>query len=391
MERPLVSVLMVNYNRETTVEECIRSVLDQTYDNIQMIVVDDGSTDRSWEIMESIQDERLELYRLEKNRHICYATNQGFQKVEGEYLARIDSDDVWYPDKLEKQLMFLQANPKYRICFSWIDLIDEYGKNINEEQLTLLKMFEKTFHEQVDFLRFFFFHGNCLSHPSVLMETSLMRETGEFTMGYMQSHDFDYWVRIAKKNPMYVMPERLLAMRRFVHHKGNDNNSNDSLSNSVRFYNEFADIKEHFFDDMSDQLFTETFSPYFRCKDSCTPMELECEKAFLLLKESTQKNGILPAGVKRFFTLFQCKESAELLERKYHFTVKDLYQYTGNHMYYDRWQEAQQEENKLLYERLRLLEEENKQLSMTIREYNESTSWKVTKPLRQAMGILKKR
>ena len=94
MKEPLVSVLMVNYNHEDTIGETIESVLGQTYQNMQFIIIDDGSTDRSCDIIKSFQDERIELYRLGKNRHICYATNYGFEKVKGDYLARIDSDDV---------------------------------------------------------------------------------------------------------------------------------------------------------------------------------------------------------------------------------------------------------------------------------------------------------
>ncbi len=133
MGNELVSVLMVNYNHEDTIGETIESVLGQGYQNMQFIIVDDGSTDSSCRVIEGYKDERIELYKLEKNRHICYATNYGFQKVKGEFLARIDSDDIWYPDKLERQMDFLRSNPDRDICFSWIDLIDETGRNINEE------------------------------------------------------------------------------------------------------------------------------------------------------------------------------------------------------------------------------------------------------------------
>ena len=108
MKRPLVSVLMVNYNHEDSIRESIESVLSQSFDNLQFVIVDDGSTDRSCEIVESFHDPRLEFYRLPENRHICYTTNFGLTKVRGDYLARIDSDDLWLPDKLERQLAFLR-------------------------------------------------------------------------------------------------------------------------------------------------------------------------------------------------------------------------------------------------------------------------------------------
>ncbi|MGC4019350.1 MAG: glycosyltransferase family 2 protein [Muricomes sp.] len=145
MEKGLVSVLMVNYNHEGTIAETIESVLRQSYQNVQFIIVDDGSVDRSCEIIKSYSDKRIELYHLEKNRHICYATNYGFKKVKGEYLARIDSDDVWYPEKLEKQIKFLESNTDRKVCFSWIDLIDDNGKDINKEYSELQALFNTRF------------------------------------------------------------------------------------------------------------------------------------------------------------------------------------------------------------------------------------------------------
>ena len=87
-----------------------------------------------------------------------------------------------------------------------------------------------------------------------------MRETGDFNLAYMQSHDFDYWVRIAKKYPIYVMQERLLAMRRFIHENSEvENNSKTYGPNVIRYENEAANIKRHFFEDMEDELFIRTF------------------------------------------------------------------------------------------------------------------------------------
>lgn len=399
MERPLISVLMVNYNHGSTIGESVRSVLAQTYENLQVIIVDDGSTDSSVDVIREIGDERIELYCLEKNRHISYATNYGFAKVRGEYLARIDSDDVWYPEKLEIQMKFMEENPEYKVCFSWIDLIDEDGRDINEESRELLGLFETSFRGQSDCLHTFFFLGNCLSHPSVLMETGVMRETGDFRLAYMQLHDFDYWVRIAKRYPIYVLPKRLLAMRRFMHpDKVNINNSNASEVHSVRAFNEYADIKLHFFEDMTDELFISTFQGDFKCPDSASPDELECEKAFLLLKSCHPCNSLFSAGVQKFFELFQNERLTALLENKYNFTVKDFYQLTGQHVYQDTWieeamknQKRLEEENLHLQEESRKLQEESKKLKGLIRHYELSTSWRMTKPLRAVGRLVKKR
>lgn len=389
MGNEMVSVLMVNYNHEGTIGETIKSVLGQTYKNIQFIIVDDGSTDRSCEVIEGFKDERIELYRLEKNRHICYATNQGFDKVKGKFLARIDSDDIWYPEKLEKQMAYLAENPEYKICFSWIDLIDENGRNINEECGELVRLFETHFTGQSDCLHTFFFIGNCISHPSVLMHTEVMRQIGGFDLGYMQSHDFDYWVRIAKKYPIYVMPDRLLAMRRFLGvGKEHTNNSNVSEASNIRFFNEFMDIRAHFFVDMEDELFCQTFREDFRCRESASKQELACEKAFLLCRPIHGEETIPSAGISNLYELLRNEETSSLLEEKFSFTVKDFYEMTGNHLYCDRIflteTKRMKEECRRLRDEVCRLKEDSARHKRIIREYEESTSWKITAPLRAA-------
>ena len=390
MDRELVSVLMVNYNRGTTIGESIKSVLAQTYTDLELIIVDDGSTDDSCSVIESIKDPRIKLYRLEQNEHISHATNYGFQKVTGAYLARIDSDDVWYPQKLEKQITFLKNNPEYKICFAWIDLIDEYGNSINEQQKELLGVFETTFQGQSDCLHRFFFGGNCLSHPSVVMRTELMRETGDFNLAYMQSHDFDYWVRIAKKYPIYVMQERLLAMRRFIHENSEvENNSKTYGPNVIRYENEAANIKRHFFEDMEDELFIRTFRQDFKNPESSTKEELECEKIFLLCKTCPELQNILPTGLDNFLELYP--KYAEILKQKFDFTVHDFYDFTGNRVYHnEREENAKRREQECLKEELQKVHKEWERLKMQIEAYENSKSWKATAPFRKIKAVWKK-
>lgn len=165
MEKPLISVLMVTYNRAEFLKESIASVLNQTYKNIQFIIVDDGSTDDSCQIIEDFQDDRIELYRLKENRHICYATNYGFSKIKGEYLARIDSDEVWYPQKLTEQMEFMENHKECKICFTSVDIIDRYGNNVNDKEQQLMKLYETQLQSQEEYLRYFFLEGNCLAQP----------------------------------------------------------------------------------------------------------------------------------------------------------------------------------------------------------------------------------
>ena len=104
MERERISVVIPCYNRRDRILASVESVLGQSYEALELIVVDDGSTDGSAELFENYTDKRLRFLRYEENRGACYARNYGAERATGEYLAFQDSDDVWHRDKLEKQL-----------------------------------------------------------------------------------------------------------------------------------------------------------------------------------------------------------------------------------------------------------------------------------------------
>ena len=110
MNSPLISVIIPSYNRGKTIERSVRSVLGQTYSNLQVIVVDDGSTDSTPEIIKSIQDSRIVYYKQPQRLGACAARNKGVELAQGAFVAFQDSDDAWHTDKLEKQLQFLLKN-----------------------------------------------------------------------------------------------------------------------------------------------------------------------------------------------------------------------------------------------------------------------------------------
>ena len=335
---PLISVLMVNYNHADSLRQAVESVLGQTYANLELIVVDDGSTDDSCQIIQAFNDPRVRLVRLPENRHICAATNMGFSQVTGQYLARLDSDDCWEPQKLEKQLAYLREHPGCRIVFTRVNLTDQDGNNVNEKMPDHFQMFEYEACSQVDWLRTFFFEGNHLAHSSVLMEMSLMRQIGPFDMAYGQCHDFDYWIRAAKICDLPIMPERLTNMRRYDAEGEEEdvNNSEANERNSTMFWNEHLLMRSRFFDGMSDELFIKVFQPYFRNPASAAPLELECEKAFLLLNPETFDGAVCFAGVQRMQGLLNDSQALALLEGSFGYTVRDFYDLMRQHINYDR-------------------------------------------------------
>lgn len=386
MRNPLVSIVMVNYNQERYIGAAIESVLQQSYQNWELIVVDDGSTDRSKEIIQSYEDERIRPYFLEQNRHICYATNYGFAKVKGEYLARLDSDDVWRPAKLDKQVAFLEAHQKEQVLFTKLDIINENGEVVNDEKKDLYTLYNSRQENREEWIRFFFFVGNSLIQSGMMMRTALMRETGDFNLAYMQAHDFDYFVRLIKRTGFCFLEEPLIGYRR-----AESQNSSYHPENDRRFFNEHMSIRRHFFDDFSDELFIETFQEYFVNPKSHTHEELQCEQAFLLTKciGYSDANPIL--GMEAFEKLFQSVEMADLLENKYQFTPKEFYKRNSTHQYFQEKDFLKLEQKiKDLEAHVSVLLDVKEMQQKHIEALENSLSWKVTKPIRNLKNIVKK-
>lgn len=427
MEKPLVSVLMVNYNKADLIGQSIESVLQQSYSNIQFLILDDGSTDESCEVIEKYarQDSRIEPYYYNENRHICAVTNEGLKKIRGQYVARIDSDDLWTSDKLERQLEFMLQKEDCRICFTGADVIDENGNNINKDDsefFELLNMAQMTREEN---LRFFFIHGNYLFHSSVLMTKELVQELGDYNLAYCQIHDFDYWVRAVRKCELYKMDERLGAIRRFQHERER-NNSSQEQGATVRYNNEFMFLRKHFFADMDNKLFKDAFQIMFRYPDASTEAELACEKAFLLCGGFKLAGMYQPLlGLMELEKIFAVPEIAETLKTRYNYVPKTYYGEMGNHLFVDQYVKAKldslevvsdtldevleqnqtlkseiqfvNKEKKAVLETNRKLQEENDDLRISkqnitdsLNEIANSSAWKLTAPIRKILDKVKK-
>ena len=129
----MVSVIIPNYNSEKYIGETIESVLSQTYSNWELIIVDDCSTDASVTVIENYikQDDRIRLFRNEKNRGAAYTRNVGLQQAQGKWVAFLDSDDLWTPEKLEKQVAFMKENG-YAFSYTDYTRVDENSQSRKE-------------------------------------------------------------------------------------------------------------------------------------------------------------------------------------------------------------------------------------------------------------------
>ena len=126
-QNPRVTVLMPVFNREEYLKEAIESILGQTYRDFEFIIIDDGSKDRSLEIIKSFKDERIKTLINQKNLGISASLNRGLEIARGAYVAGMHSDDISLPQRLEKQVRFMDRNPEIGVCGTWLEFFGERG------------------------------------------------------------------------------------------------------------------------------------------------------------------------------------------------------------------------------------------------------------------------
>jgi len=120
MSNPILTVAMPTYNAEKHIGEAINSVLNQTFEDFELLIINDGSLDHTLEIISSYKDTRIRLIDLEKNKGIAHCRNLALQEARGEFIAWTDSDDLNEPTRFEKQIYFLQHNPDFGGCGTWL-------------------------------------------------------------------------------------------------------------------------------------------------------------------------------------------------------------------------------------------------------------------------------
>jgi len=196
-----VSVILPTYNRAWIVREAIESVLQQDLTGVELIVVDDGSTDDTPELLKTYGD-RLRFIR-QANRGVSAARNAGIRAASGELIALLDSDDAWLPGKLGVQVDYFRVHPETMICQTeeiWIrnGVRVNPGKRHRKESGMI---FERSL-------------GLCLVSPSaVMMRRSLLDEVGLFDERLPACEDYDLWLRIAWKYPIHLIDRALIIKR----------------------------------------------------------------------------------------------------------------------------------------------------------------------------------
>lgn len=200
---PLISVIIPAFNSEKTIRETIETVLNQTFSNFEIIVINDGSEDLTLNVVNSIKDPRIKVFSY-TNSGVSASRNRGIAQAAGEFISFLDADDLWTADKLEAQLKALQENPQAGVAYSWVDSIDENNKYLRASSCctasgdvypTLLK-------------------GNILANGSnPLVRAQALREVGEFNQSLTPAEDWDMYLRLASRYHFIAVPSPQILYR----------------------------------------------------------------------------------------------------------------------------------------------------------------------------------
>lgn len=199
---PLVSVVMPVYNAGSFVRKAVESILGQTYRQFEFLIYNDGSTDETREILDSFRDDRLRIHHTETNQGYLVYLNEGIDKSQGKYIARMDADDFSHKERLSKQVEFLEKNPENGLCSCWFEEFNgqkTYYKKppVDHDQLALTLL-----------------HKNPFCHSSVMLRKSMLMEHGlRYDPAFYTSEDYYLWSLLVKVTRMHVIPEILHSYR----------------------------------------------------------------------------------------------------------------------------------------------------------------------------------
>ena len=222
-----VTVIMPVYNAEAYIYEAIDSILQQSFQNFELLIIDDGSSDKSMEIVRKIAKEheskpengsenklcisKIRVLTNSQNCGLVFTRNRGISEAKGEYIAWLDHDDIAMPNRLERQVNFMDKNPKIALLGGYTEYVDENGKlikktmpKINSDELPIWLLFQNCFQQCTVMIR-----KNALSCPTKIYPTKLA-----YREEFLTTEDYDLWVRLSKFYKIANLPEILAKHRR---------------------------------------------------------------------------------------------------------------------------------------------------------------------------------
>jgi len=196
-----VSVIMPVYNREKYVADAIRSILNQTFTDFEFIIVDDGSTDRTFEILQSFIDKRIKLIRKQENQGNYKARNEGMELASGRYICVMDSDDIALPHRIQTQFDFMESYKQFGLCGSYVKVMSSDEIITAPEDYNEIKVWSMS--------------NIMFRHPTVFIRKEFLKKYKlKYNDSYRYASDYDFLVRAAHLFPVTNIQEVLLEYRK---------------------------------------------------------------------------------------------------------------------------------------------------------------------------------
>ncbi len=238
MTTPTLSIIMPVYNAEAYLREAVESILAQSFTDFELIIVEDGSTDNSLDVINSFTDSRIQVLYNNGNQGIVYTRNRGMAAARGRYIAPFDADDIAHPEKFTKQIQFLEENPGYGLLGTWAKLIDKNGKRLRKKWKVNAPP------ERIPPILLF---RNYFVQSSVVLRREAI-PPGGYEKGFDAVEDYRMWTQIASKWKVWNYPEYLVKYR--IHEQGisireaNTINGKDDLVYQTQYKNLDINLSE---------------------------------------------------------------------------------------------------------------------------------------------------
>ncbi len=319
-----ITVIIPTYNQESYILEAIDSVLNQTYQDFEIVITNDGSSDQTLQIIQEKKDPRIRLFSFDQNQGVSVAANHCIRQAKGEFMAILDSDNIFLPDKLEKQVNFLDEHPEFDAVFTYAKIIDKHGNIHSGKEAIFQQLFTQENKNRFQWLNSFFYADNSLCNTSVLIKKKCYNTVGLYDPRLRQVHDLDFWIRLCLKSEIYILPEPLVLFR--FH---DSNISGLTPENIIRHIWEIFQVLQHYLCPEVIQNFLNIFPQQQLVKTPITPEGLQFLIAKLALNVHRPSHQYF--GIHTLYQLMSNVKTAEYLENNYSFKYTDLIHLAGIH------------------------------------------------------------
>jgi glycosyltransferase involved in cell wall biosynthesis len=211
--KPLVSIVMASYMHSEFIEEAIRSVINQSFENWELVITDDASSDATVEVIRSIPDRRIRLNVLQVNVGGSAALNDAVLRSRGSLIAVLNSDDVFTSERLSEQVEIFRQNPNINVLFGCPSFIDHLSQPLLDYPSPFISPDGGHPKSTTEWLRFFFDNGNALCHPTLIMRRSVYQTIGLYDPRLAQVPDLDMWIRTSIRYTIHLTNQVVTKFR----------------------------------------------------------------------------------------------------------------------------------------------------------------------------------